>query len=204
MKESIKDCSFCNLDKSKIYNTILDETKYFYVTPTLGSLVEGYILIISKRHINSMSLLNKEELSEYKFLIRKYRSKFKNIYGKFPIIFEHGSPNLDDINKANSVVHAHTHVVNHNYLNESDLINKLNFKLISKVEDISSNKNYIFYLNQNNMKYISYDSNFISQFMRIEIAKDLNILDKYNWKDYEFTNNVNLTIDKFSLIEKDI
>ena len=53
------------------------------------------------------------------------------------------------------------------------------------------------------MKYISYDSKFISQFMRIEIAKDLNILDKYNWKDYDFTNNVKLTIDKFNLFEKD-
>ena len=54
-------CPFCELDKSKIYNTILDESKYFYITPTLGSLVDGYILIISKSHINSMSLLTKEE-----------------------------------------------------------------------------------------------------------------------------------------------
>ena len=52
------NCRFCFIDKSKKYNEILEETKYFYITPTLGSLVDGYILIISKRHINSMTLLN--------------------------------------------------------------------------------------------------------------------------------------------------
>ena len=91
-------CPFCELDKSKIYNTILDESKYFYITPTLGSLVDGYILIISKSHINSMSLLTKEERLDYKLLIDKYRNIFKKIYGKYPIVFEHGSPNLDDKN----------------------------------------------------------------------------------------------------------
>ena len=41
----------------------------FIVIPTLGSLVDGYILIVTKRHINSMSELNEEELIEYKNII---------------------------------------------------------------------------------------------------------------------------------------
>ena len=60
------DCPFCEMDTSKLANTILNETKYFYITPSLGSLVEGYILIISKRHINSMAELNAKEMNEYK------------------------------------------------------------------------------------------------------------------------------------------
>ena len=50
----IPECTFCNINKIKFGNTVLDETKYFYIIPSLGSIVEGYILIISKRHINSM------------------------------------------------------------------------------------------------------------------------------------------------------
>lgn len=61
----MKDCPFCNINKEKLENTILEETKHFYIMPSLDSLVDGYILIISKKHINSMASLTKEEHSEY-------------------------------------------------------------------------------------------------------------------------------------------
>lgn len=190
----MSDCNFCNIDKTKLENTILDETKYFFITPSLGSLVEGYILIISKRHVNSMSNLNDEEKEEYKLLIKKYREIFKNIYKKYPIIFEHGTPNLEKIN-ASSVIHAHTHIVNHEYINENRLLQKLNFEKINSLLDIDFNHNYIFYINQNNEMYITYNFKPISQLMRIEIAKDLNLLNKYDWRKNNFDNNIILTIN---------
>ena len=50
-------CVFCNIDKSKLENTIIDESDSFVVLPTIGALVDGYLMIISKRHINSMAEL---------------------------------------------------------------------------------------------------------------------------------------------------
>ena len=49
------DCVFCNIDNSKVKNTIIDESDNFFVLPSIGSLVDGYLLIVSKRHINSMA-----------------------------------------------------------------------------------------------------------------------------------------------------
>ena len=89
MRDKIYECPFCNIDKTKLVNTILDETNYFYITPSLGSLIEGYILITTKRHVNSMSELTIDEMEEYKILIKKYREVFKKIYQKYPIVFEH-------------------------------------------------------------------------------------------------------------------
>ena len=66
----IINCIFCNLEKNKIENTILDETNHFYILPTVGSLVDGYILVVSKRYINSMSELTKNEMDEYNFIIK--------------------------------------------------------------------------------------------------------------------------------------
>ena len=43
------DCVFCNIDNSKVENTIIDESDNFFVLPTIGSLVNGYLLIVSKR-----------------------------------------------------------------------------------------------------------------------------------------------------------
>ena len=115
-------CIFCDIDHSKIENTIIEETNNFYIVPTLGSLVDGYVLIVTKRHINSMSELNDIELNEYQNIITKYQNVFKKIYNKTPIVFEHGTPNQNSEIKANSVTHAHTHIVNHQYKNEKKSI----------------------------------------------------------------------------------
>ena len=197
MSTRIKNCPFCNIDKTKLVNRILDETEYFYITPSLGSLTDGYILITTKRHVNSMSELTIEEMEEYKILIKKYREVFKNIYQKYPIVFEHGTPNLND-NNVSSVIHAHTHVVNHNYKNENILIEKLKFKRIDKLKNMLSNKNYIFYISPKNEIYMTNEFEPISQFMRIEIAKDLNLVDKYDWRKNDFNDNIILTINKLN------
>ena len=196
MRDKIYECPFCNIDKTKLVNTILDETNYFYITPSLGSLIEGYILITTKRHVNSMSELTIDEMKEYEILIKKYREIFKNIYQKYPIVFEHGTPNIKDSINASSVIHAHTHVVNHNYKNENILIEKLKFKKIDKLKNMFSNKNYIFYISPKNEIYITNEFEPISQLMRIEVAKDLNLLDKYDWRKNNFNDNIILTIHK--------
>src|SRR5574344_919777 len=105
-----KDCKFCN-STANIYDEVIDETKYFTIKPSLGSLVDGYLLIISKRHITSMSQLTSNEKKEYFEIIEKYREKFHDIYGAYPIIFEHGT--INEKTSASSVTHAHTHIVNH-------------------------------------------------------------------------------------------
>ena len=185
-------CIFCNLDKTKIYNTILEETDNFIVVPTLGSLVDGYVLIVTKNHLYNMNELCKKEKEEYFSLIDKYRNLFNKIYGKYPIVFEHGTAKNIINESASSVIHAHTHIVNHNYKEEESILNNLNFK--EKI--INKNKNYIFYISPTNKKYITYNFKPISQLMRILVAKDLGFENKYNWRKEPFTKNIISTINK--------
>ena len=189
------NCVFCDIDKNKIENTIIDESDNFIVLPTIGALVDGYLLIVNKKHINSMSELNENERIEYEFLLEKYRKMFKNIYNKFPIIFEHGSP-ISDM-KASSVIHAHTHIVNHQFVNEDMIVKKLNFKRIDNLNYSSKEQNYIMYINQQNVCYVSYNFESISQMMRKLIAKDLGYENKFDWKKEMFMGNINSTIRKF-------
>ena len=194
----MEKCNFCNLNKDQLVNTIIEETNNFYITPALGSLVDGYLLIISKRHINSMSELNEYEKNEYLNLINKYRDIFNNIYSKYPIIFEHGTSTIQKDTSSSSIVHAHTHIVNHNYIHEKEVVNNLNFKIIDKNFSLDrNNKSYIFYINPEDKYYITYNFKPVSQIMRIFISEDLNINDKYNWRDYPFTENIINTINKF-------
>lgn len=188
-------CIFCDIDHSKIENTIIEETEYFYILPTLGSLVDGYILIVTKRHINSMSELNENELIEYKNIIEKYQNLFKKIYNKTPIVFEHGTPNQNSEMKANSVTHAHTHIVNINFSNEKEILEKYNFKEINDFKEINKNMNYIKYIS-NNKIYITYNFPSVSQLMRILIAEELNYKDKFDWKKERFDENIISTIER--------
>lgn len=190
-------CIFCNLDTKKVVNTIIDETDNFYILPALGSLVEGYLLIVTKRHINSMSDLSKNEIIEYLEIIDRYRENFYKVYGRYPIVFEHGTPKIHSKIKASSVTHAHTHIINHNYLVEDELIKKLEFKKINSIGDINNQKNYISYINPMGVNMVSYTFSPESQLMRRMIAKDLGIDEKFSWKEYSFMENVELTIDKF-------
>lgn len=164
-------CIFCTLDKSKRENTILEETTYFYVIPAVGSLVVGYILILCKRHIYSMAELNNKEQKEYENLIEKYRNIFKNIYKKYPIVFEHGSPNIENKTKANSIDHAHTHIVNYQYKNEEKIIKNLNFYPIGELTQLTKKQNYILYINPNKVIYMATNFPSISQLMRLVMAK---------------------------------
>lgn len=187
----MSQCNFCCIDKSKIYNTLIEETNNFIVIPSLGSLVDGYILIVAKKHLYNMFELDNNLLLEYYGLIDKYRNIFKNIYKKFPIVFEHGSNKVDK-NTASSLVHAHTHIVNHNFKKEVDLLENLNFKIINdnKIED----KSYIFYISPNNKRYITYTFDSISQLMRLYIARDLKLENYYNWRNNIFYENIIKTL----------
>lgn len=187
-------CIFCTLDKSKRENTILEETTYFYVIPAVGSLVVGYVLILCKRHIYSMAELNNKEQKEYENLIEKYRNIFKNIYKKYPIVFEHGSPNIENKTKANSIDHAHTHIVNYQYKNEEKIIKNLNFNPIGELTQLTKKQNYILYINPNKVIYMTTNFPSISQLMRLVMAKELKIESKYKWQKETFKENIEQTI----------
>lgn len=190
------NCVFCNIDNSKIENTIIEETDNFYILPTLGSLVDGYLLIISKKHMNSMSELSNQEKEEYESILKKYRNLFYLKYGRFPIIFEHGSPVIDSDMKANSVLHAHTHIVNHHYFDEQKVIEKMNFKQVAGLNMLTNKHNYIMYLNQNNVLYVTNQFEAVSQIMRKLIAEDLGCENMFDWKKEKFINNIRSTIKK--------
>lgn len=193
----MEECRFCKFDKSKKENTVIYETQNFYVLPSLGALVDEYALVVSKKHITSLSQLSDNEKEEYNGIIDYISKQFIKFYNKQPIVFEHGTPNLLSDMKASSIVHAHAHIVNHNYINEKDIINNLNFNEIKDFKDVSNSNNYIFYINHKNRKYVTYNYDSISQIMRILIAKDLGIKDQYNWKEHDFIENINKMLKHF-------
>ena len=195
----MRNCIFCNLDFNNIENTVIYETENFRVIPTIGALVDGYVLIVTKEHINSLSQLNNKQKEEYKNLVIKVSKTFEKIYGKKPILFEHGTPEITNSMSANSVIHAHSHIVNFEFENEKEIINKYNFVPIESFDDVI-NENYIYYQNNNGEKFVSYQFDSVSQLMRILIANEVNKENQYNWREFDFKENIVSMLDKMKAI----
>ena len=195
------NCPFCKLDSKDIANTIIEETENFIIVSSKGALCDGYLLILTKEHLNSMNELSNKNKVELNSLINKYREKFYQIYRKYPIFFEHGSSGVNYKASAGSVTHAHMHVVNHNFNNEEKIIKELNLQEVNIDEFLDNkNRNYISYISPAFKHYITYDFKPTSQQMRIFIAEDLHLSNDYNWKTTNFDDNIISTIKKFTRI----
>jgi len=88
-------CIYCdnilNSHVSKLTcDEVLFESENFVVTTSLGAFIEGWILIISKKHTTSMSQLSDEEITELSSIIPDVRKRVEQVYGP-TVVFEHGS-----------------------------------------------------------------------------------------------------------------
>lgn len=189
------------------WDTVLDETPNFVVVPTVGAMVEGWVLIISKRHVPAMGALKLEELRELGELVRRTRQLIGSAYGS-AATFEHGAI-CEGTAFGCGIDHAHFHVVPVNShlipLVEEALEESPNWRTIEKVEDLSIVHSmgipYLYvWENGSNQGHVAGLSNIPSQFMRRVIANDLSIPSLYDYRVHKFTDNVISTVERLSSI----
>lgn len=192
---------------NELYNTVLYESEHFIVVPSLGSLVEGWVLIAPKEEILNFSLLNNNQYTELECLVNDVRSFQKVNYGN-SVIFEHGPSNKCS-NTGCGVDYAHLYLVPI----ESDLIDginkflKLDFKWI-EINNISfisklniETLDYLYYRSPNNKHFITFREDFPSQIFRQVIAYYKGLPNQYNWRLFPEYNTINKTIIEFEKLK---
>ena len=179
------DCPFCErMDNCSM--SVL-ESENFFVFPSLGQIVEGYLLICSKEHYLSCSEIPQEQFSEFLNVKEKVRRMLAQSYTN-PIFFEHGCISQDRNKKAGCCVeHAHMHSVPANV----DLLDAVerNFKG-RKIENIFEIKElhkraipYFYYENSEGEKYIfELNERAPSQYLRQVLAVKLGVPEKWDWR----------------------
>ena len=110
----MNDCTLCAelaiRSGRASWNQPLIETKNFVVLPSLGALVEGWLLILPRRHVLSMGALSTRLQAEADELEGSTRSLLKARYGSRIVAFEHG-PSAAKHGTGCGVDHAHLHVL---------------------------------------------------------------------------------------------
>ena len=168
-------------------NRLILERDGFIAIPSIGQMVEGYLLIVTKQHYTSMGSLPVDDLNELNTIMEEVRGLLADTYGR-PIFFEHGS--MKDVNSGGcGIDHAHIHAVplpdNTDVL--PDIQEALEGVEIASLADLSErarqNKPYLFYENQKGIKYLFDVKNIPCQYMRRILGKRLGC-QEWDWRTY--------------------
>lgn len=208
-----EDCSFCselnNCDYNNIFlqifkgsltSRVLKETKNFVVMPTLGQIVEGYLLIVSKKHYLSIADLPNKYFGELRALKKETFDVLTKTY-KSPIFFEHGAISYQQ-RGGESVTHMHLHVIPTNANILPKIIQYLEGEQIQSILDIKRQFKkkvpYLFYETAKGEKYLFDAFAIPSQYLRQLLAIELNLKDKWDWKRHIGKDKVVATLKKLS------
>lgn len=195
---------FRKYHQKEFYNEILFESENFVVIPSLGSLIEGWLLIVPKTEYLSLQCIKSDSLiSELEELSNAVAKIMIKEYG-FVTMFEHGAVNTNSTVGC-GVDFAHLHIVPIAF----DLLNgleeflniKYNWKKVSGIKNAirSSEKGveYLFLTDYFGNSFISQNEKIPSQLFRKVIANYLNIPDKYDWKQFHEIDKISNTIRRF-------
>ena len=192
--KEIEDHALNILNKSRI----VLETKNFVVLPTVGCFQIGYLLIIPKKHYLCFGELEPELISELEDIIRRIKDYIKGKIGMNCIIFEHGTRDLSKLTST-SVMHAHIHIIPFNDSLVNTLPDYCELKKIKGFADLKYEKdNYLYLQDINNNNYIVKNDNYPSQFFRQIACQAMGITRYWNWREYEFKENMEITVDFYS------
>jgi len=210
--ENLGSCRFCKIilnhrlseeneaNQIPIYDTLIFETKNFIVIPALGALVPGYLMIVTRNHLHSLAYCSEAEIIELIDIIQRLSVLITEKFGVSPILFEHGSA-IGCVNKsACCVEHAHLHIVPVNLSNESTIVERTNAINITNMQALRvyCGEPYLLYVNESDQHYVSSDTILPSQFMRKWVAKEIGCPLEYDWRRFEFTDNIAKTVAKLS------
>ena len=187
----MKECVFCNIVKTgdnnneKEKNVILYEDDLILISQATGSPVRGYLMIVTKRHINGFAELSQAELKHVEEIINTIKFFYKKYFHINSILLEHGS--TENGRHPQSIVHAHLHLIPFNFNEEieDELFTELYLKQIESFESIKINEklDYWLYCDQKGKYYTA--SNILdaprSIFMNL-IAKQINLPLPYEWR----------------------
>lgn len=184
----MKTCRFCNIANEKgrrSEDTIFAQNDDFFAISSVGALVEGWSLIVPRKHCCSM----KDIYTEKSFI--EFSNKIIKALGECygPIIaFEHG-PNREGSDTSCGTDHAHIHLVPyHSIIAQLDNIGLSWQKCYTDaVKGIVGNNEYLFYVEvgetlEKSLGQVHILEKPVSQFFRRVIADDLGIGEKYNYK----------------------
>lgn len=178
------DNAFAVLYENVIRDRSVLMTENFRVFPSIGQIVEGYILIAPVRHYSALQTLPTNLTTELNSLYEQVKKALASCYGPC-IFYEHGTGSA--VSGGCGIYHAHLHAVPlPRSLDPVELLkSKFSYKRIEGLSDLRDQSQgmsgYIFYQDSNSRSYLFDTPNLVSQYMRRTLAAVLG-RDDWDWR----------------------
>ena len=177
------------------------ETNSFKVVPSLGQIVQGYLLVIPKTHCCALADLPVESLEELDQLKTLLVSSMGPEYGTCAL-FEHGA--RAEGSGGCGISHAHLHVIP--LPHAKDPLEKLQTSFpherISKITGLGAIKpscSYLYYEDTCGNCHVFYPAFLPSQYMRRIVAESLGV-ESWDWRESSREESVSVTLRQASRI----
>lgn len=210
MQHTIQILTEGRFTEREFFNQALLESRHFKVLPSLGSLVEGWLLIVPKKHFICFGAIESPDLyQELDKLAGEVCSIVEKEFGNY-VIFEHGPSQLNSVVGC-GVDHAHLHIVPINVDLMLESKKHISNCVWNKVKGIEStraffdrNENYLFIQDNDLNSFIATAPEIPSQTFRKIIAERLGISNRFDWKKYPFLSNIERTITRVARAKSEV
>jgi len=206
--DKINGCKFCDVANGKIISLNIDKPIFanedFFSIPSLGSIVEGWMLVVPRIHVPSMRHFY-DKIS-FKDIMRDALFAMREVYGNI-VMFEHGS-NKEKSITACGTNHAHVHLVSLKDSLYQDISDDNYDWLKCKTRDLLSvvgDNEYLFYSDldcaddlEEQYGYVHILECETSQYFRKIIARKMKCELCYDYNKYPFIENVLRTKSRLS------
>lgn len=194
---------------NEFWNVPLLDSPNFIVLPSLGALVEGWVLLVPKEHFICMGELPRSLTAELQELKHHICSALYQSYGRV-CVFEHG-PSQPNLRVGCGVDHAHLHIVPL----EFDLVSSVNpllpkdtFWSKAGLQDCSDafrrGDDYLYLEQPSGEGRIVTSQDFGNQLFRRAIATQVGAAHLFNWREFPQYPNIMATIEKFQSLRSDL
>lgn len=200
-------CQYCEefesgkleINGQDLGNRIIFESDNFVVVPSLGQIVEGYLLIISKKHYTSIGEIPPGLHDELDTVCQKVRKILFDSYG-MPLFFEHG-PSCKRQKGGSCIDHAHLHVVPVQIDILPELSKHFRYKIIKSFDALKKQfdkgVSYFFYESNLRERYLFEVSEIVpSQYIRQIIASKIGKPERWDWRSCFGINELLKTIER--------
>lgn len=213
MQVNDNGCTFCNEfngrkelsyfeimfgSKYGITERRIFETEHFACVPSLGSFVEGYLLVIPKQHFLAALSMPEAYIAELQSAIGAISSFTRGYYHKSFVMYEHGAASTEHAGGM-SVVHAHLHFVpcSQNAISMCPEFSFLKFQdLFEAARYYSAHRDrpYLLLKDADDSLYFSAADDIPSQYFRKRVCDLCGIPGTGDWKAYPYIGNIRKTI----------
>lgn len=201
---TIADCAYCRYLAG--YPADNERTVYksqnFFVLPTVGQFITGYLLVIPFNHIMSNAELEDSLLDEFNVVLGDMEYLLKLTYGASQVlVWENGSGSCGIGKAKDSIVHSHVHICPSTLSSETiENVSGFPFETIT-LKDLKKYKAHSYLLvrtpDYNHWKINNNPDLYIPrQYVRQLVAEEYNLPgDSWNWRTNHFSEKMYQTVE---------